>query len=414
MDLPSFYHIQQDFDDTSIDDVAAQVRQQFHQFDFGTEVKKGQSAAVAVGSRGIRNLPTLVASIIKALKSLGLKPFIIPAMGSHGNATAEGQARILADMHISAASVGAPVVSNMEVVSLGCVEGAAEVFCARDALEADHVVIINRVKPHTAFRGEVESGLCKMLTVGLGKQKGASITHKYGLNRVIVPSALRILEKVPVLCGLAIVENPLEQTHTIRLARPEEFVEVDRQLLKLAWQMFPRIPIDDLDILIVDEMGKNISGAGMDPNVVGLWRREGGARIPDYRILIILDLTDESHGNAVGIGLADLTTQRVMRKVDLKATYMNAITSGVLRSSLMPIPLENDRVALETALNLLPDPRRVRMARIVNTLMVHNLWVTEACLPELRVKENLIVDDHPFSVEFDDQGRLRPFKIFNK
>jgi len=410
MGFPLFYRIQQDFDATAIADVEGCVRQQFGQTDFGSRVKKGQSVAVAVGSRGINKLPALVRAVVESLKALDLKPFIIPAMGSHGRATAEGQARILEDMHVSEDSVGAPIISSMEVVSLGYVENGAEVFCARDAFEADHVVVINRVKPHTAFRGEVESGLCKMLAVGLGKQKGASLTHKFGLGRVIVPAARRLLEKINVLCGIAVVENPMDQIHTIQLALPESFVATDRRLLKLAWQMFPRIPLEDLDILIVDEMGKNISGAGMDPNIVGAWRRDGGARTPDYRTLIVLDLTDESHGNAVGIGLADLTTQYVMQKVDLKATYMNAITAGILRSSLMPIPLENDRVVLETALNLLADPRRVRMVRIANTLMIQNLWVTESCLPELRDKENLIVDDLPFRVEFDDQGRLKPFK----
>lgn len=407
MDLPFFYRIRQDFDVTAIDDVAGYVAQQFHQFDFSSRIQEGQTVAVAVGSRGICNLPEVVAAVIKSLKILGLKPFIVPAMGSHGNATAEGQTQILEDMNISEASVDAPIVSNMDVVSLGRVKAGAEVFCSRDAFGADHVVAINRVKPHTVFRGEVESGLCKMLAVGLGKHKGASMIHKFGLDRVIVPAAQRIIEKVSILCGIAVVENPNDQIHTIQLAYPEAFVETDRRLLRLAWQMFPRIPLDDLDILIVNEMGKNISGAGMDPNVIGLWRREGGTRLPDYRTLIVLDLTDESHGNAIGIGMADLITQRVMQKIDLNATYMNAITSGVLRSSRLPIPLENDRVALETALDLLPDPRLVRMARITNTLKVQTFWATEACLEDLRNRGGVIIDDEPALLEFDDQGRLK-------
>jgi hypothetical protein len=345
---------------------------------------------------------------VACLKSLQLKPFIIPAMGSHGSGTAEGQRQVLAELGITEDNIGVPVVSSMDVVSLGRVDSGAEVFFAKDALDADHIVAINRIKPHTAFRSEVESGLCKILAVGCGRQKGAANMHKYDLARTIVPAAQRIMEKASVLCGLAVTENALGGTHSLKLAKPEEFVAVDRQFLETAWKLLPRIPLDDLDVLLVDEMGKNVSGAGMDPNVIGFWRREGGQRKPDYRILIVLDLTPHSHGNATGIGMADLTTRRVVDRIDWDATYLNAFTSGVLRSARMPIPVENDRMALEAALNRTPDLGSIRLARIVNTGKLGAFWVTEAVLSELRVQENITVDATPVEFQFTESGRLLP------
>ncbi len=233
--------------------------------------------------------------------------------------------------------------------------------------------------------------------------------HKYGLAASIVPAAQVILEQAPVLCGLAVVENASGQTHTIKVALPHQFVDVDRELLREAKRLFPRIPLVDLDILVVDEMGKNISGAGIDPNVVGFWRRDGGPRQPDYRTLIVLDLTPQSHGNAVDIGMVDLTTRRVIDKIDLKATYTNALTSGLLSGARLPMALENDREALAAALSQVPQPERVRMVRIVNTLSLETFWATGAVLPELRGQQGITVDDAPLEMEFDAEGRLQAF-----
>jgi len=406
---PPMYPVRQHFHLPRMEDVTAAVEEQFATFPFPEGLGPGQSVAVCVGSRGIHDLPHIVAAVVRCFKALGLRPRIIPAMGSHGGATAEGQAGILRDLGITESSVGAPVVSSMEVVSLGTADSGMELFCARDGLEADWVVPINRVKPHTAFRGQVESGLCKMLAVGLGKQKGASAIHRYGLARAIVPAVRTIMERARVLCGLALLESPSGGIFRMRLVPPERFERVDEEFLQEAWRIFPRLPLEDLDVLIVDEMGKEISGAGMDPNVIGFWRREGGPRQPDYRILIVLDLSPQSHGNATGIGLADLTTRRVMDQVDLRATYANALTSGVLRSARLPIAMEDDRSALETALAHAPDPRRVRMARIVNTLRLEAFWVTEALLPDLRGRKNVDIGNEPLSLRFDGSGRLQPF-----
>ncbi len=406
MDFPPFYRIRQRFDDTSLKDVAQAVRAEFANFKPGPKIRAGQRVAVGVGSRGTHDLKILVATVVECLRAMQLEPYIIPAMGSHGGATAEGQAQVLAELGITEGSVKASIISNMEVVSLGNIESGAEVFFAKDALVADHLVVVNRVKPHTVFRSEVESGLCKILAVGCGRQKGAENMHKYDLGKTIIPAARLIMQKTSVLCGLAVTENAFGGTHSIKLAGPQEFAEVDRKFLKIAWTLLPKLPMDDLDILLVDEMGKNVSGAGMDPNVIGFWRREGGARKPDFRILIVLDLTPHSQGNATGIGMADLTTRRVIDQIDWNATYMNVFTSGVLRSARMPIPLENDRVAVEVALARVPVPANARMARIINTSKLATFWASEAILPELRTNSNITVDHQPLELCFNEDGRL--------
>ena len=402
------YRVHQQFDDTAIDDVAGSIRKAFRHITFKRRVMPGQRVAVAVGSRGIHGLPIIVNTVVSCLRERGLDPFIIPAMGSHGGAKAEGQSALLHDLGVSESTVKAPVVSTMDVASLGRLESGAEVFFSKDALSADHFVVINRVKPHTICHAEVESGLCKMLAVGCGKHEGASGMHRFGLAASIVPAAKLILRHAPVLCGLAIVENSSEFTHTLKLALPEQFVDVDRDLLVLARSLLPKIPLDDLDILIVDEMGKDISGAGIDPNVIGFWRRESGPKRPNYRTLIVLDITPRSHGNAVGIGMVDLTTERVIEKVDLKASYTNAITTGLWSSVRLPIALENDRAVLNTALAKVADPRQVRMARIINTLKLETFWATQPLLGELGTHSGVTVDETPRHLAFNDQGRLLP------
>lgn len=409
MTFPPLYRIRQMFDDSCEPDPAGAVRREIERVDLSARFTEGQTVAVAVGSRGIQGIAGMVAALVSLLKEMGLSPFIMPAMGSHGRATSEGQKRVLEHLGITEASTGAPIRSSMETVSLGRLDSGAEVFIARDALEADHLVLINRVKPHTAFRGPVESGVCKMLAVGCGKHQGALNMHKFGLGQSIAPAARVILSRLSVLFGIAVLENANEKTHTVRLVLPENFVESDAEMLREAFGLFPRIPLDDLDILVVDEMGKNISGAGMDPNVIGMWRRDGGLRQPDYRTLVVLDLTQESHGNAMGIGVADLTTRRVIDMLDMQATYTNALTAGVWTAARLPIALENDRVALETALSRVHDTEKVRMARVTNTLHLGTFWVSAVLLPELGAIGGIEVDESPVELQFDGRERLLPF-----
>jgi hypothetical protein len=408
MDYPTFFRVKQRFDVTSIKDVARAVRDEFANFKSGARIRAGQRVAIGVGSRGTHDLKILVETVVECLRAMQLDPYVIPAMGSHGGGTAEGQLQVLADLGITEEAVKAPIISNMDVVSLGRVETGAEVFFAKDALAADHIMVINRVKPHTAFRADVESGLCKILSVGCGRQKGAANMHKYDLGKTIVPAARLIMQKTSVLCGLAVTENAAGGTHSIKLAGPQEFAEVDRKFLKIAWALLPKLPMDTLDILLIDEIGKDISGTGMDPNVTGFWRREGGERKPDFHYLIVLDLTPQSHGNACGIGMADLTTRRAIDQIDWDATYLNVFTSGIFRSALMPIPLENDRAAVETALSRVPVPANARMVRIINTSKLGAFWASEAILTKLRTNSNISVDNQPLELCFGDDGRIVP------
>ena len=406
--LPVFFRLTQRFDGTTVGDPAEAVHQEFALRPFSGKLRAGGMVAVAVGSRGISGLAGIVAAVVDCLRSLGLEPFILPAMGSHGGASAEGQTELLRELGVSEATVNAPVISSMEVVSFGQLASGCEVFFSKDAVHADHVFVINRVKPHTAFTAEVESGLCKMLAVGCGKHRGAEAIHTYGPAN-IVPAAERVRQQATILGGLSVVENQLEQIHTLRLVPPSEFAVSDRELLGLARKLLPRIPIDDLDILVVDEIGKNISGAGMDPNVVGFWRRDGGPRRPDFRTLIVLDVTQPSHGNALGLGMADMTTRRVFEKIDFKATYTNALTSGVWASARTPIVMPDDRAALSAALAKVPRPEKGRVARIRNTLNLEHLWVTGEVVAGLVNQPGIEVDPRELDLEFDAAGRLLPF-----
>ena len=410
MDYPSMVRVNQVFEMSSIPDVAAHIRKEFSSLSLEGKVRPGQTVALTAGSRGIYGYVTILATLVECLRGIGLKPFIIPAMGSHGGATAEGQEKMLAGLGVCEASMSAPIISSMEVCSLGCTPSGAEVFFSKDAINADHLVVVNRVKAHTAFHSDVESGLCKMLAVGCGKHAGALKMHTYGLGETIVPAAEMILQKIPILFGVAIVENAREEAHTLKFTFPDRFVETDRELLVAARAHMPRIPVDDLDILIVDEMGKDISGVGMDPNVIGFWRRDGGERKPDYRTLILLNITAHSKGNALGMGFADLTTKRVMDQVDFQATYANALTTGIWRSVRFPVALESDRAVLDAALSHIPDLARLRMIRIVNTLKLDTFWATDALLPELRRQRHIVVDDKPQPMAFDEESRMLPFK----
>lgn len=410
-DYPKMYRIRQRFDAATIEDVAATITDEFERNNISQRVSPGGRVAVAVGSRGIHDLQLIVSTTVDCLKHLGLKPFIVPAMGSHGGATDEGQEAVLHHLGISETSVGAPIVSHMDVISLGRLDNGAEVFISKDIAEADHLVVINRVKPHTAFRSDVESGLCKMLAVGCGKHQGALNMHKFGLGASIKPAAEVILKKIPVLCGLAIVENSLDLPHTIRLALPENFIEIDRRLLEVGRKLLPRIPVDSLDVLIVGELGKNISGGGIDPNVIGFWRREGGVREPDYRTLVLLDITEQSHGNALGIGMVDLTSKRVMDKVDLKVTYTNALTTGIWRAVRLPMALENDQAVMDAVLFHAVDVSKIRMGRIVNSLSLEYLWVTREVLEELKTNDSIEIDETPLTIDFDTEGRMLPFDL---
>lgn len=407
MTYPTFYDVEQTFETSRIDNIAKAVDTAFASFDSST-VKPEATVGITVGSRGIDRIVPLLHAVVRNLKSIGLRPFIIPSMGSHGGSTAEGQTAILAKLGITEESAGCPIVSSVETASLGLLDEGAEVFVAKDALEADYVFVMNRVKPHTLFHGEVESGLCKMLAIGLGKPRGADNLHNFPLEKVIKPAALRILEHINLLAGLAVVENAVEKLHTLKLCTSDEVVSTDSSLLSISAGILPRIPVDTLDLLIIDEMGKNISGTGMDTNVIGAWRRMAGERKPEYKTLVVLNLTPQSQGNAHGIGMADLIPKRLADSIDPAATYANSLTTGVWASGRMPITLATDKAVIDAA--LAKAPTTLRAVRITNTLSLQHFWATEAVFSDLKTAGATVHPDKTNTLTFDSTGTLIPFE----
>ncbi|MCT4534758.1 lactate racemase domain-containing protein [Halodesulfovibrio sp.] len=406
MTYPIFYDVEQQFETSQIDDIAKTVDAVFASFD-SSVIKPNASVGITVGSRGIDRIVPLVQAVVRNLTALGLRPFIIPAMGSHGGSTAEGQTAILAKLGITEESAGCPIVSSIDTVSLGMLKEGAEVFVAKDAIEADYIFVMNRVKPHTLFHGEVESGLCKMLAIGLGKPRGADNLHNFPLEKVIKPAALRIRENITILAGLAVVENAVEKLHSIKLCTQHDIVKTDSSLLTVSAAILPRIPLDSLDLLIIDEMGKNISGTGMDTNVIGAWRRMAGERKPDYKTLVVLNLTPESQGNAHGIGMADLIPQRLADSIDPAATYANSLTTGVWASGRLPITLPTDKAVINSA--LAKAPSNIRAVRITNTLSLQHFWATAPVFDDLKKAGATIFPDNARQLSFDDSGTLLAF-----
>jgi len=407
MALPNVVRVRQGFDKTRLDDPCGAVSRNLQDL-LGGKLAPGSRVAITAGSRGINNLAGMTRAAADAVKSKGGRPFIIPSMGSHGGATGEGQQSLLADLGISERTMGCPVVSSMEVEQIGRTPIGTPVYLDRNALRADGIVVINRIKPHTAFHGEIESGLCKMLAVGLGKHRGAQQMHAAGLGAAIVETARVILAKAPVLAGVAVLENALDETAEIHVVPPGQFEETDRALLTRAWKVLPRVPLDPLDVLVVDEMGKNISGTGMDVNVIGIGPRVGGKMEmghPVVSTLVVLGLTPETHGNANGVGLADITTRRLVGSIDYTSTYTNVLTTRLWSAGRLPVIMETDREAIETAVGEVP-PDQVRLVRIKNTLHLEELEISEVLLP--RAKEvGLTVVAGPRSLEFDGTGRIR-------
>jgi hypothetical protein len=349
--------------------------------------------------------------VVSELKGRGAAPFVVPAMGSHGGATSEGQIEVLADLGVTERSVGCPIRSSMDVVEIGRLENGLPVFVDRQAYEADGVVIVNRVKPHTSFRGASESGLVKMLTIGLGKQKGADSCHALGLARMaehILAMARLSLARVRVLFGVATVENAYDRPARVVAVPAAEIVSRDRELLVEAKANMPRIPFDSFDVLVVDRMGKEFSGTGMDPNITGRYTTPLVTGGPQVGRLAVLDLTDASHGNANGIGLADVTTRRLVERMDRAATYVNALTSRVPPSVRIPLTLDTDREAIQAAVKTCGarDPTRVRLVRIPNTLHLAELWISESLLDEARANPAMTLCGEPRPMQFDGADRL--------
>ncbi len=405
--LPRMVHVRQRFPTDQIDDLPGTIRAELGRVGLENVIRPGMEVAITAGSRGITRIPEIIRTVADAVKAAGATPFIVPTMGSHGGAIAEGQAAVLRDYGITEEATGAPIRATMDVVDVGKTANGATVYFDRNAYHADAVIVAARVKPHTSFRGPVESGLCKMITVGLGKQKGAEQMHAHGLAETIPQAAAIAIENSNIVLGLGVVENGYDQPHTIKAALAQDIYAVDAELQTLSKTLLPRVPFDELDLLIVDVMGKNISGAGMDPNVIGLNRGMTMDRHPNYQRVLVRDLTPESHGNSVGIGHADFVTKRLADKINYYDLYMNALTANNPAVAKIPITLENDKVAVETAFkSACAGAAEPRVVRIYSTLHLEYLLFSEALIPAARENPNLEILDAPYDWNFDARGNL--------
>ncbi|MFP4057252.1 MAG: lactate racemase domain-containing protein [Candidatus Brocadiia bacterium] len=407
MRLPRLVRLRQIFERPRVDDVGEAVRRELARAGVASHVGRGDQVAVAVGSRGIANLPQIVAATVRGLRAAGGEPFVVPAMGSHGGATAGGQARTLAHLGVSSASVGVPVRSAVETVVVGETEDGVPVHLDQAAVEADGLVAVNRVKPHTVLGGLLQSGIAKMLLIGLGNPHGARCYHRafadHGVDRVVHTALPLVLRRVRLLCGLALVENAYQETARVAAVRPQALLERERELLDEARRLMPRLPFGRCHLLVMDWLGKDVSGSGLDTNVAGRGRPG-----PECRRIFARDLTPASEGNGIGVGLVEFTTRRLVDRIDPRATFANCSTSLSLRSGAVPFAFESDREAVEAALDTigLTPPHEARVIWIRDTATLGEVEVSEALSQQAAERQDLEVLGEPHDWPFDDRGNL--------
>jgi len=413
LNLPVMKMVRQIYTVPSPVDIPTRLEQEWDCLGNKRMLHTGMRIAVGVGSRGISNLTPVVRDVVARLKGIGCKPFITPAMGSHGGATAAGQIEVLKARGITEASVGVPVLATMDVVPMGEKAGIP-LFVDRLAHEADGIVLINRIKPHTNFIGPTESGLVKMMAIGLGNQVGAEHYHRLAMVRdyydIISTAGTELLARCRVLFGVGLVENQHHETCDLKMVPAEDIVAVETGMLKLARQCLPTLPIVAIDLLIVDEMGKDISGEGIDPNVVGRDVCSCGVRrpLPSITRIFVRDLTAGSEGSALGIGQADFTVKRLVDKIDFQATAVNCLTSCCPESGMVPLTFDTDREAVAAALRTVRPctPADLRIVHIKNTLELTRLLVSEGCLAELENSADVVVEPSDVALRFDRSGNL--------
>jgi hypothetical protein len=418
MRFPKVVKVRQDFPRPRVEDVGGALREQCAKAEVKARIEPGAEVAITAGSRGIAGIDNVLRSLVEILKNAGAKPFLVPAMGSHGGATAEGQVEILRSLGVTEESVGAPIRSSMEVVEIGETESGVPIFMDRIASEADGVVVVGRIKQHTDFRSGVESGLLKMASIGLGKHAQALALHAYGVKGIrdyMVEAGGAVFASGKVLFGVGIVENAYEETAVVEAIPPERVVERERELLKESAKLMPKLPVSEIDVLFVDELGKNFSGTGMDTNVVGRFRILGveEPESPDVKYLIVGDVSEASHGNALGVGLADFTTRRLFEKIDHEAMNQNVLTSTFVERAKIPMVMQNDREALEAAVrcNWGVEPESTRFVRIPNTLHLRYAYLSENLLEEALANGNVEVVEEAAELAFDESGNLASFDV---
>lgn len=413
--FPRMCDIRQRFDTPQVTDIAAAVHEQLEQLELRSKIQPGQSVAITAGSRGIANIAAILRESVRYLRTLNAEPFIVPAMGSHGGGTVEGQLEVLHGLGITEHAVEAEIRATMETVVVAETRFGIPVHFDRYAHEADHVLVVNRIKPHTRFVGPIESGLHKMLLIGLGKHAGARLYHAgiltHSFAEIIDAVADRVLQNCGVIGGLAILENARDETALIEAVAPERFADHEPELLKLACQWLPTLPFDDVDLLIVDRIGKNISGTGMDANVVGRKFNDHAATDRDIARclrIFVRSLTEQTHGNATGIGIAEFTTQRCVDQVDHQKTRINCITSNHVEVGMIPLTLPTDVEAVACALQTigLVKPERARVIQISDTLHLSRTRVSEAYFEQVESSDRLEFLGAPYPFPVDEAGAL--------
>ena len=407
--------IKQNFNRTKIDNLSEYIHQSFKKSDLKNRIKSGDKIGITVGSRGITNIKLIVKEIISELKNLNALPFILPAMGSHGGATSEGQKGVLASYGITQKEMGVPIMASMDVIQIGKVENKIPIYFSKVAMEADGIIALNRVKMHTDFKSNlVESGMSKILAIGLGKAEGASSIHflgVYGLKNVIPQAAELIITKAPIIQGIGILENSYDQTMKISFVSPEDIIRVDSELLKISKEVMPVLPIDNLDIVITQEIGKNISGTGFDTNIIGRLDINGEKEIakPEIKRLLVFDITEESHGNALGIGLADITTRHLVDKINYKDMYANTITSTFLNRAKIPITTDSEKEAVEIAVKTCwrLEQSDLKLLIMKNTLDLEYLYVSKAVWDEIKDNKNIDACGEWVKLTFTKNGKMK-------
>lgn len=417
MNFPKMMKVRQQLCDDIVKDIPAKIAEELAGIGIKHKIKNGDTVAITAGSRGIRNIDLIVKGVVDEVKKIGGCPFVVPAMGSHGGATAHGQKELLAHYGVCEAYIGAPVKATMEVAEIGRTGDGFNVYMDKHAYEADHIIVLNRIKPHTDFKGEIESGLLKMMTIGLGKHKGAAYYHKaavkFGMEYLIKTIGQTVLNTAPILCGIGILENGYDETAEIKALKPENMLREEKALLKKAKKNIAGLPFDDADILMIDMVGKNISGTGMDTNVVGRFYTPLYCKEPDkpkIKRILVSDLTPEAGGNALGIGIADFCNQRIVDKMDRHATYINALTGMGVEKVRIPIAYPTDREMLETALSTigLVPPEEARVIHIYSTLHLEYMELSQSYAEEIRLREDLEIVQGPRDICFDARGYFMP------
>ncbi len=413
VELPKMVKVGQLFNKDGIpkDKIYGAVFAQLNKPEIVAAVKPGMRIAITCGSRGVANIDVITKGIADFIKRQGGKPFIVPAMGSHGGATAEGQREVLKSYNVTEETMGCPVLATMETKQIGLTGEGHPVFIDKFAAEADGIIVCGRVKPHTGFRGKFESGIMKMMTIGLGKQHGAEVCHAAGFKYMahLVPLFGRaILKHSNVLFALATIENAVDETYRLVSMMPDEIETVEPELLKEAYTLMPRLYFDSADILIIDKIGKNISGDGADSNITGTFITPYASGGLQKEYVVILDLTDETHGCAMGIAGAHATTKRLFDKMDFEMTYPNAITTTCLNALKVPAILSSDREAIQICIRCMTqgDRENPRIIRIQDTLHIEHILISEAMLGEARRHPDIVIEGEPAYMAFDENGNL--------